>query len=99
MKVVVTEAAYADLLRIGHAIRKDNPSRADTFVEELFERCQRLSYMPRAFPLLPRWEDSGVRRRPHGDYLIFYQITADTVEVLHVLHGAMDYENILFPED
>ena len=36
---------------------------------------------------------------PHGNYLIFYRIADDTVEVLHVLHGARDYENILFPEE
>lgn len=35
----------------------------------------------------------------HHHYLIFYRIQADTVQVLHVLHGAMDYERILFPED
>ena len=52
--------------------------------------------MPRAYPLLPNWEDRGVRRRVHGNYLIFYRIGPDAVEVLHVLHGAMDYERMLF---
>ena len=55
--------------------------------------------MPRAFPLLPDWEDRGVRRRSHGNYLIFYRVHADQVEVLHVLHGARDYERILFPDE
>jgi ParE toxin of type II toxin-antitoxin system, parDE len=32
-----------------------------------------------------------------GNYLIFYRIGLDHVEVLHVLHGAQDYEAILFP--
>ena len=98
MKVVVTEAAFADLLRIGREIQQDNPARAETFVAELYDRCQRLGMMPRAFPLLPNWEDRGVRRRVHGNYLIFYQVAADAVEVLHILHGAMDYEPVLFPE-
>jgi toxin ParE1/3/4 len=74
MKVVVTGAAYADLLQIGREIRKDSPARAETFVAELFVRCQRLGAMPRAYPLLPDWEDRGVRRRVHGNYLIFYRI-------------------------
>ena len=97
MKVVVTDAAYDDLLQIGREIRKDNPARAETFVAELYERCQRLGGMPRAFPLLPDWEDSGVRRRPHGNYLIFYRVGAEQIEILHVLHGAREYEPILFP--
>lgn len=99
MKVVVAEAAVADLVQIGRAIRSDSPARAETFVAELYDRCLRLADMPRAFPLLPRWEERGVRRRPYGDYLIFYRITVETVEILHVLHGARDYERILFPDE
>lgn len=99
MRVVLTDAAYADLLQIGATIKQDNPTRAATFVAELYDRCQLLGAMPRAFPLLPDWHASGIRRRPHGDYLIFYRIGDDVVEVLHVLHGARDYEAILFPEE
>lgn len=98
MKLVLTDEARADLLQIGVWIAEDNPARALTFVDELEARCARLVAMPRAYPLVPRHEDSGVRRVPHGDYLIFYRIGIDTVEVLHVLHGAMDYEPLLFPE-
>jgi len=29
---------------------------------------------------------------------IFYRIGRETVDVIHVLHGAMDYEPLLFPE-
>ena len=96
MKVILSDAAYDDLLRIGRTIKKDNPTRAETFVAELYDRCQRLGAMPRAFPLLPDWEESGVRRRTHGNYLIFYRILADSVEVIHILHGAQDYEAIIF---
>lgn len=99
MKVVITEAAYADLLQIGRWIKKDNPVRAETFVAELFDCCERLGAMPRAYPLLPNWEDRGVRRRIYRNYLIFFRVGADVVEVLHVLHGAIDYERVLFPED
>lgn len=99
MKVVLTDAVYADLVLIGREIKKDNPTRAATFVAELYARCKKLGHMPRAFPLLPNREDQGIRRRPYRDYLIFYRIEVDTVQVLHVLHGAMDYERILFPED
>lgn len=35
----------------------------------------------------------------HGSYLIFYRIEAERIVVVHVLHGAVDYESILFPED
>jgi toxin ParE1/3/4 len=35
-------------------------------------------------------------RRVHGDYLIFYRIGDSGIEVLRVLHGAQDYERVLF---
>lgn len=98
MIVVLTKEARADLERIGDYIAIDNPVRADTFVWELTNRCLALADMPRAFPLVPRYEHTGVRRRPHGDYLIFYRVGADTVDILHVLNGAQNYEPILFPD-
>ncbi|MFD2183895.1 type II toxin-antitoxin system RelE/ParE family toxin [Rhodoplanes azumiensis] len=49
--------------------------------------------------MIPCWEDRGIRRRTHGNYLIFYRIEDDEVQVLHVLHGARDYTSILFPDE
>jgi addiction module RelE/StbE family toxin len=98
MKLVFTDEAKADLLQIGEWIAEDNPARALTFVDELETRCARLTTMPRAYPLVRGQENSGVRRVRHGNYLIFYRVTADVVEILHVLHGARDYEPIVFPD-
>lgn len=44
-------------------------------------------------------ESTGIRRRVHGSYLIFYRIGGDAVEILRILHGATEYERALFPED
>ncbi len=98
MIVVITEMAEADLERIGDRIAEHNPERALTFTLELRECCERLVDAPRGFPLVPRYEHTGVRRRPFRDYLIFYRVGADAIEILHILHGAQDYEHLLFPE-
>jgi plasmid stabilization system protein ParE len=97
MIVVISDAAEADLEAIGDWIAERSPQRALTFILELRERCLGLADLPRGFPLVPRYEHHGVRRRPYGNYLIFYRVTDERVEVLHVLHGARDYEAILFP--
>ena len=34
-----------------------------------------------------------------GNYLIFYLLEADTVHIVHILHGAQDYEALLFPDE
>lgn len=98
MILVLTREAESDLERIGDAIAEDSPLRAISFVRELRERCEALVRMPKAFPLVPRYEHSGVRRRVHGNYLIFYRVGAEAVEVLRVLHGAMHYEPVLFSD-
>ncbi|WP_400769598.1 type II toxin-antitoxin system RelE/ParE family toxin [Methylosinus sporium] len=98
MIVVIATRAEADLERIGERIAEESPQRAVSFVRELREICEGLGDMPKRFPLAPRFERAGIRRRVHGNYLIFYRIGRETVEVVHVLHGAMDYEPLLFPE-
>jgi toxin ParE1/3/4 len=98
MKLVLTDEARADLLRIADRIARDSPRRAVTFVDEIEARCVQIPKMPRAHPLLPGREASGLRRVVHGNYLIFYRVEPDQVVVVHILHGARDYQAILFPE-
>ena len=97
MIVHLSAEAEADLESIGDYIAQDNPMRAVSLVQELRAKCMDLSDMPDAFPLVPRYERRGIRRRVHGNYLIFYRGKTDRVVVIHVLHGAMDYAPILFP--
>ena len=97
MKVVLAKAAIADLESIADWIAADSPERALDFIQLLRSRCLQLADMPRAYPLIPRYESQGIRRRPVGDYLIFYRLTDNVVEVVHVLHGARDYEALLLP--
>jgi len=95
--VIVTLAreAEADLEAIGDYIARDNPTRAVTFVEEIVERCERLGQRPYAFALVPRYTHLGIRKRTFGSYVIFYRVTDDIVEILHVLNAARDYDTIL----
>ena len=98
MIVLISAQAEADLERIGDHIAEDNPQRASGFIHELLERCERLTETPHGFSLVPRYEHTGVRRRPYRNYLIFYRVGEERVEILHILNGAQDFESILFPE-
>ena len=97
MIVELTAAAEADLEAIGDYIAQDNPARALSFVRELSRSCLELVDMPEAWPIVPRYEHHGVRRRVYGRYLIFYSVAESRITILHVLNGAMDVEAILFP--
>jgi plasmid stabilization system protein ParE len=98
MKLRFTAAAEADLEAIGDWIAKDNPARALSFVKELRSACATTLDAPEGYPLVERYKHRGIWRKVHGNYLIFYRIKSDAVEIIHVLHGARDYEPILFEE-
>lgn len=96
MKVRITAEAERDLDDIAEFIARDNPQRALPFILELRDKCLNLAAAPLAFALLPRYEGLGVRRRVDGNYLIFSRVDGKEVIALHVLHGAMDFAEILF---
>jgi plasmid stabilization system protein ParE len=98
MRVVLSDQARAGLREIALFIARDNPTRARSFVGELRTKAREIGETPRAFALVPRYEHRGIRRRPYRDYLIFYRIEEDRVAIIHILHGAMDYEALLFSE-
>ncbi len=99
MIVRLTPLAEAELEAIADYIARDNPRRALSFVQERRDRCLSLADMPLAFPLVPRYEDRGIRHRVHGNYQIFYRVVGDPhtrIDVLHVPHSARNYAALLF---
>lgn len=95
MIVEFSREAESDIERIADYIARDNPHRALSFIQELRVKCETLAAMPTGFPLVPRYEQYGIRRRVHGAYLIFYRVYEGRVIIVHILQGAMDYNAIL----
>lgn len=95
MIVHLTAEAESDLEQIGDYMAQDNPKRALSFVLELRDKCLSLAETPWGFPLAPRYERYGIRRRVYGNYLIFYRVESDRVVVVHFLHGARGFEVLL----
>lgn len=91
-----TNEAEGDLEQIADYIAEHNPRRALSFIRELRSRCEDLANNLNSFALVPRYEPLGIRRRVHGNYLIFYRVELTKVVVVHILHGASDYGTILF---
>lgn len=99
MRVIWSPEALADLEDIRDYIAADNRERAVSFVMEIIEVAEGIADMPRAFGLVPRLEQRGIRKRTFGRFLIFYRVEAESVQILHVAHGARDYIRALFPDD
>ncbi len=95
MKVEVSAQAEQDLEGIADHIARDNPVRALSFIRDLREKCLGLADYPHGFPVVERYAHLAVRRRVHGKYLIFYRVDPDRITILHILHGASDYHDLL----
>ena len=97
MRLSFTESALSDLDEIAEYIAQDHPNSAASFVKELLAVCERLTLAPMGYIAIGNANGRVIRMRPHKRYLIFYTVTDETVEVVHVLHGSRDYARILFP--
>jgi toxin ParE1/3/4 len=93
VKLYVTSDAEQDLDEIESYIGKDNPRAAVNFVAQLTDRFSLLSRSPG----IGHKRDelvAGSRSVSEGNYLIVYRTSSDTVEILRVLHGARDLEQL-----
>jgi toxin ParE1/3/4 len=95
MKTSLTADARQDLRAIGRYIAGDNPARAVSFVAELEDAVQRLGDTPRAFPLVPRYERHGIRRRSYRGYGILYAVRNDRIVVYRFLGPGQDHDRAL----
>jgi toxin ParE1/3/4 len=99
MKIVFAREAIEDLVAIGEYIAESNPARSDTFVDELEDRCIKLAETPFAYARIVHGSNRKIRRRPYCQYLIIDEIGVQRIDILRIVHGAQDYEKILFPDD
>lgn len=85
--------ANADLEEIWRYIAEDDPVAADHLIDLLHEKFSLLT----AYPHIGRSCDAfatGLRRIPAVNYIVFYRVAPDHIEIARVLHGARDIEAI-----
>ena len=92
MIVRYTRRTLIDLEEIRAWIARDNPGRANSFVDELIAACEGLAEFPLQFPLARFRTRRAVHQRPYGKYLILYEVGANHVEVVGIVHGARDLD-------
>jgi plasmid stabilization system protein ParE len=96
MRVRITRPARNDIRAIFEHLRKEAGQRkAREIASEIRERCAGLSRMPERYQKLEGFESAGSRRRIYRDYLIVYRVLPNEVEVLRVIHGASDFQDVL----
>jgi toxin ParE1/3/4 len=94
MRLKYTPASQTDLRKIIAWIADENPSRAISFADELRSACRSILPFPLSSPVLETKTSKDIRRKIYGNYLIFYRVREDVVEILRILHGAQDYADL-----
>ena len=89
MRLEFLPRAEQDLETIGDYIALDNPRRAASFVRELQVQCRKLAMSPKAYRPRPEL-GKGLRSCAYGNYLILFVENAELVQIVRILHGAMD---------
>jgi toxin ParE1/3/4 len=85
--------AELDLLDIWDYIADDSPDRADDFLDRVESKLMTLAQSSglgrKRLDLLP-----NLRSFPIGNYVVFYQQIEDGIDVIRLLHGSRDIEEL-----
>lgn len=95
MKIAAfTAVAQADLIGIGAYIAENSPRSAEALVQKLQDKAAQIAHRPQT--CRPRDDLApGLRSAPVGNYLIFFRIIEEGIEVIRVLHGARDLPKLI----
>jgi len=94
LPVTRSEAAERDLEAILDYLDRHSPRAAERLVSQLDEKCRLLGQ----FPGMGRARDelaAGLRSLVVEQYIVFYRLTSDAVQVVRILHGRRDIESIM----
>ena len=96
-KIHYLEISKNDLDQIFEYILRDNPASALKILDEIDEGITQLSQFPKLgkLPKDDKLKAFGYRVLIVANYLVFYIIKEDIIEIHRILHGSRDYQNIL----
>lgn len=93
-RVRLSPGALADLDAIHIYIARHNPAAADDVIRRIQARILALESEPFIGQARPELRPD-LRNLVVGNYLVFYLVADDLVEIVRVLHGAQDLPTIL----
>ncbi|MHB8172160.1 MAG: type II toxin-antitoxin system RelE/ParE family toxin [Thermincolia bacterium] len=93
-------SAEKDLMEIIKYIRTDNPTAAINFIDEIDETISKLELFPLMgqIPKDKRLQSQNYRMLIIGNYLVFYAVKSNTVEIRRILHGKRRYSFLSDPK-
>ena len=90
MKIHWTDTAEAHLDAIYTHIAQDSPEYAKRMIDRLTRRSQQICQFPFSGRKVPEYNIDSIREVIEAPYRIIYYIKPDQIDVLAVIHGAMN---------
>ncbi len=90
MKVHWTDTAQEHLDAIHAYIAQDSPEYAKRVIDRLTRRSQQIVGFPLSGRRVPEYDMDQIREVIEGAYRIIYHIKSDQIDVLAVVHSAMN---------
>ena len=92
--LIWSREALDDIDRIAEYISRDSRYHAEQVVERLFDLAQELPVHPQLGRIVPELADPNVRERFLYSYRLIYEISAEVIRVLAVIHGKRLLESV-----
>ena len=77
-------------------IATDSPERGEKLIRDIYSKLGTISHNPYIGKARPEIEQD-LRSFPVGRYIVFYFPLSDGIDVIRILHGSRDIENIDIP--
>ncbi|MEZ6130670.1 MAG: type II toxin-antitoxin system RelE/ParE family toxin [Planctomycetaceae bacterium] len=93
-RIEKTLRAETDAIEIWLYIAGDNPTAASDLIYDIERRLRSLAAMPESAEAVPEF-GRNIRRSSVGNYVIYYRPIADGIQVIRILHGNRQPEDLV----
>lgn len=94
MKINWTDPAVADLEAIRDYIAKDSEYYAAEFIGKILNFIDTLKDLPKIGRIVPEADSDDIRELLFHNYRLIYQVKAEYILVIAVIHGARELSAI-----
>jgi plasmid stabilization system protein ParE len=93
--LIWTEPAWRDLEQSADYIAQDSPAYAEAFVHRMRRAAESLQDMPRLGRVVPELGHESTRELLVDNYRLIYEVRADALYIVRLIHGARDLARLL----
>jgi plasmid stabilization system protein ParE len=87
--------ARNDLKQIHDFIAKDSKYYARKVIQDIVAKTETLNDFPEAGRVVPEISDQNIRELLVYSYRLVYEISAEDIEILAIIHGRRDFNSAL----